>query len=42
MNIHKKNLTEQEIRTRYIAPAILKSGWNLNQIREEYFLQMEE
>ena len=33
----KKNLKEQEIRTRYITPAIKKSGWNImTQVREEY------
>lgn len=34
----KKALTEQEIRTRYITPALLKSGWQHHQIREEYKL----
>lgn len=33
-----KNLTEQEIRTRYITPAIQKAGWGDSQIREEYQL----
>ena len=32
----KKDLTEAEIRTRYITPAITNAGWNLHQIREEY------
>jgi type I restriction enzyme R subunit len=31
----KKNLTEQEIRTRYILPALQKAGWGLHQIGEE-------
>ncbi len=31
----KKNLTEQEIRTRYILPAIQKAGWQPYQIGEE-------
>ncbi len=32
----KKNLTEQEIRTRFITPAISKANWAVTQIREEY------
>lgn len=32
----KKQLTEQEIRTRYITPAITKAKWTTSQIREEY------
>ena len=32
----KKSLTEQEIRTRYITPAISQAGWAPAQIREEY------
>ena len=31
----KKDLTEQEIRTRYITPAIRDAKWPPNQIREE-------
>jgi len=31
----KSSLTETEIRTRYITPAIQASGWDLSQIREE-------
>ncbi len=31
----KKALTEQEIRTRYITPAIRRAGWTAHQIREE-------
>lgn len=34
----KKELTEQEIRTRYITPAIKNAGWQEHQIREEYKL----
>lgn len=34
----KKTLTEQEIRTRYITPALIKAGWQHHQIREEYKL----
>lgn len=32
----KKLLTEQEIRTQYITPAIRDAGWTVAQIREEY------
>lgn len=32
----KKKLTEQEIRTRCISPAIQAAGWLVSQIREEY------
>ena len=32
----KKELSEQEIRTRYITPAIRKAGWAEHQIREEF------
>ena len=32
----KKNLSEQEIRTQYITPAILSAGWSVSQMREEY------
>ena len=31
----KRQLTEQEIRSRYITPAIQSAGWKPNQIREE-------
>lgn len=34
----KKELTEQEIRTRYITLAIKNAGWQEHQIREEYQL----
>ena len=33
--MNKKQLTEQEIRTRYITPAIQNAGWKPQQIREE-------
>ena len=32
--VDKKDLTEQEIRTRYITPAICGGGWPHNPIRE--------
>ncbi len=31
----KKSLSEMEIRTRYITPALIKSGWDYNDIHEE-------
>ena len=34
--MNKKQLTEQEIRTQYITPAIKSAGWEVVQIREEY------
>lgn len=34
----KKDLTEQEIRTRYITQAIRDAGWPVSQIREEFCL----
>jgi type I restriction enzyme R subunit len=33
----KRQLTEQEIRTRYITPALLQAGWGQHQIREEFY-----
>lgn len=36
--MNKQQLTEQEIRTRYITPAIQGAGWKPNQIREEVYL----
>lgn len=36
MNEDKKSLTETEIRTRYITPAIVSAGWPLETVREEY------
>jgi type I restriction enzyme R subunit len=32
----KKQLTEQEIRSRFIMPAIQNAGWSTAQIREDY------
>jgi type I restriction enzyme R subunit len=37
-HLDKKDLTEQEIRTRYITPAIQGAGWLPRQIREEVYL----
>lgn len=34
--MNKKQLTEQEIRTQFITPAIKNAGWGISQIREEY------
>ena len=34
--MNKKQLTEQEIRTRFITPAIQSAGWQPAQIREEF------
>ena len=34
--MNKKQLTEQEIRTRFIVPAFQNAGWTPSQIREEY------
>lgn len=36
MPINKKTLTEQEIRTQFITPAIQQAGWAPEQIREEW------
>jgi type I restriction enzyme, R subunit len=33
----KRQLTEQEIRTRFITPALQGAGWQLSQIREEVY-----
>lgn len=36
MNINKKSLTEQDVRTKYITPAIVAAGWDMvTQMREE-------
>ena len=36
--MNKKELTEQDIRTKFITPSILSLGWNSNdQMREEVF-----
>lgn len=34
--MNKKQLTEQEIRTQFITPAINSAGWTIQQVREEY------
>ena len=34
----ENDLKEQEIRTRYITPAILNAGWALSQVREEQYI----
>lgn len=36
MEENKKQLTETEIRTRYITPALAQNGWKYEDIREEY------
>lgn len=36
MNEDKKSLTETEIRTCYITPAIMNAGWPLETVKEEY------
>ena len=33
----KTQLTETEIRTRYVTPALSAAGWPLNSLREEFF-----
>ncbi|MGB1252563.1 MAG: EcoAI/FtnUII family type I restriction enzme subunit R [Candidatus Promineifilaceae bacterium] len=35
--MNKKSLTEQEIRTNFITPALQDSGWILPNLREEYY-----
>ncbi len=36
--MNKKDLTEQDIRTKYITPSLQKAGWDIHkQLREEYF-----
>ena len=38
MNSNKKSLTEQDIRTKYITPAIKNAGWDeMTQLREEVY-----
>lgn len=37
VTVNKKTLSEQEIRTRYITPAVQRAGWQPQQIREEYY-----
>ena len=34
--MNKKELTEAEIRTRYITPALYRAGWEASQVREEF------
>lgn len=34
--MNKRHMTEQEIRTQFITPAIKNSGWTNAQVREEY------
>ena len=37
MEFNKKDLSEADIRTKYITPAIVKAGWSsFSQMREEY------
>ena len=37
MGFEKKDLSEADIRTKYITPAIVKAGWSsFSQMREEY------
>ena len=39
MNVNKKELKEQEIRTLFITPALKAKGWEvLKNMREEYYL----
>ena len=43
MFLNKKQLTEADIRTKYILPALTKVGWNsYSQIREEYYFTAGE
>ena len=35
--MNKRELSEQEIRTRFITPALVDAGWRIEQIREEYY-----
>lgn len=37
MAINKKDLSEEDIKYRYITPAIENAGWNKDQVRMEYF-----
>ena len=42
MDIDKKELKEQEIRTMFITPALNNKGWEVaNNMREEYTLLMD-
>lgn len=43
MEVNKKELKEQEIRTLFITPALQRKGWAVSvNMREEYYLQMVE
>lgn len=43
MEVNKKELKEQEIRTLFITPALQRKGWAVSvNMREEYILQMVE
>jgi type I restriction enzyme R subunit len=33
----KKDLSEEDIKVRYITPAVEKAGWDKKQIRYEYY-----
>ncbi|MHC1750916.1 MAG: EcoAI/FtnUII family type I restriction enzme subunit R [Cellulosilyticaceae bacterium] len=33
----KRDLSEEDIKARYITPAVTSAGWNINQMRFEYF-----
>ncbi len=37
MSVNKKGLTETEIRSRYITPAISAAGWQIDTVREEFY-----
>jgi type I restriction enzyme R subunit len=38
--VDKKRLTEQEVRSNYIRPAIINAGWTSAQIREDYAITL--
>ena len=43
MEVNKKELKEQEIRTLFITPALQRKGWAVSvNMREEYYFQMVE
>lgn len=43
MFLNKKQLTEADIRTKYILPSLIKAGWDsYHQIREEYYFTAGE
>ncbi|MEG0580413.1 MAG: hypothetical protein RR490_10900 [Niameybacter sp.] len=33
----KRDLSEEDIKARYITPAVTSAGWHIDQIRFEYF-----